>query len=68
MSDDREQGGLGRIVELKKGALSDFLDTMRSAAERGDVYSLLFAMDEGGIKVKFNNQPWSMALGEEWKG
>jgi len=41
----------------------DDLESLLAAIEMGDFYSLRVAIDEDGVKFKFNNGSWSPALG-----
>ncbi len=57
-----EKRGLGDIAVLRAEQLREFIEYIAALAETG-VYELRFAIDDG-LKVKVNNQTWSIPLGK----
>lgn len=53
--------GLGDVAVLRGQTMRDLVEHLQSAEEQG-AYEMSFAID-GGLKVRINNQTWSVPLG-----
>lgn len=52
------------IVTLTGTQLQAFLAYMQDAVDSNTLTTIRIAIDEGGVKLKFNHHTWTRALGE----
>ena len=56
-----EKRGLGDVAVVRGETMRNLIEHLQMAEEQG-AYEMRFAID-GGLKVKINNETWSVPLG-----